>query len=239
MNYVSGATVEEKRLVKSIQTAVGAYADNSIGPVTLVDIASKVGASCWPLAVDLYEQPSIICKDILAFNPKSGCKNFKNCISGSFSYQSKPCSILINNGKTIYGNSCHYWLGNPETVIYAMKGGGFGMMRCLNTSELPAGVKWAVGGFGLLGNYDPSAEGFTGAYSDVLRRTNHTMLGIKNGLVFLCYCRNMTAQEVNAHAKKLNLEMAIMLDGGHVAAINSESIKINTSQVQYYAIQAV
>ena len=36
-------------------------------------------------------------------------------------------------------------------------------------------------------------------------------------------------------------ELAVMLDGGHVAAINgAESFaKINTSQAQYYLIQAV
>ena len=239
MNYVSGATAEEKRLVKAIQTAVGAQADNSIGPVTLVDIAVKVGAKCFPLAVNLYEQPSIICDDILVFNPKTGCGNYMNSISGSFSYQKNPCSILINGGKVVYGNSCHYWLKKPESVLYGLKTGKHGVKRCISSSELPSGVEWAVGGLGLLDSYNPTAEGFTGAYSDVLRRTNHTMIGVKNGKIYLCYCKNMTAQQVNAHAKKLNLEHAVMLDGGHVAAINSASTKINTAQVQYYAIQAV
>ena len=238
MNYVSGVTTEEKRLVKAIQTAVGAQADNSIGPVTLVDIAVKVGAKCFPLAVNLYEQPSIICKDILVFNPKAGCKNYKNSISGSFSYQKNPCSILINDGKVLYGNSCHYWLKNPESVLYCLQNGKHGVKRCISASELPSGVEWAIGGLGLLDSYNPTAEGFTGAYSDVLRSTNHTMIGVKNGMVYLCYCKNMTAQQVNAHAKKLNLEHAVMLDGGHVAAINSEITKINTAQIQYYAIQA-
>lgn len=239
MNYVSGATAEEKRLVKAIQTAVGAQADNSIGPVTLVDIAVKVKAKCFPLAVNLYEQPSIICDDILVFNPKTGCGSYTNSISGSFSYEKKPCSILVNDGKVVYGNSCHYWLKKPESVIYALKNGTHGIKRCISASELPSGVEWAVGGLGLLDNYNPTAEGFTGAYSDVLRLTNHTMIGVKNGKIYLCYCKNMTAQQVNAYAKKLNLEYAVMLDGGHVAAINSASTKINAAQVQYYAIQAV
>lgn len=239
MQYVSGSTTEEKKLVTSIQTAVDAYPDNSIGPVTLVDIAVKVGANCFPLAVNLYEQPSIICKDIIAFNPKAGLKNYKNSLSGSFSYQSKPCSFLISNGTPIYTSSCHAWLGKPESVLYKLNNGQYGIKRCTNPSDLPANVKWAIGGVGLLGNYNPTVEGFTGSYSDVLRLTNHTMIGMKKGMVYLCYCKNMTAAQVNAHAKKLNLEYAIMLDGGHVAAINSEATKINTSQAQYYAIQAV
>ena len=239
MNYVSGATAEEKRLVKAIQTAVGAQADNSIGPVTLVDIAVKVGANCFPLAVSLYEQPSIICKDILAFNPKAGCKGYKNSISGSFSYEKKPCSILVNDGKVVCGSACHAWMKKPESVLYGLKNGKHGLKRCLSADELPSGIEWAVGGLGLLDSYNPTVEGFTGAYSDVLRLTNHTMIGVKNGMIYLCYCKSMTAQQVNAFAKKLNLEYAVMLDGGHVAAINSVSTKINTAQVQYYAIQAV
>lgn len=239
MNYVSGSTPEEKKLVTSIQTAVDAYPDNSIGPVTLIDIAVKVGANCFPLAVNLYEQPSIVCKDIIAFNPKAGLKNYKNSLSGSFSYQSKPCSFLVSNGKPVYTSSCHAWLGKPESVLYRLNNGNYGIKRCTSPSDLPTNVKWAIGGVGLLGNYNPTAEGFTGSYSDVLRLTNHTMIGMKKGMVYLCYCKNMTAAQVNAHAKKLNLEYAIMLDGGHVAAINSVSTQINTSQAQYYAIQAV
>lgn len=238
MKYISGSTPEEIKLVKSIQSAVGALPDNSIGPVTLSDLAIEVGADCFPLAVNLYEQPSIICKDIIVFNPKAGLKNYKNSLSGSFSYQKAPCSILVNDGKVIGDIACHGWKGQPETVIYKLNNGKFGVKRCVNASELPKDVDWAVGGLGLLGFYNPTVEGFTGAYSDVIRLTNHTIVGVKKNMVYLCYCKNMTAIQVNAFAKKLNLEMAVMLDGGHVAAINSEATKINTAQVQYYALQA-
>ena len=39
---------------------------------------------------------------------------------------------------------------------------------------------------------------------------------------------------------KLQLDLAIMLDGGHVAAINGEEsfARINTTQAQYYLIKA-
>jgi len=94
---------------------------------------------------------------------------------------------------------------------------------------------------GLLDFYDPNAEGFVGVYSDVLRDTNHAVLGIKNGHVYMVYCASMTAAQVNAFAKKLGLEKAIMLDGGHIAGINGEEsfAKINTVITQYYLIQGI
>ena len=111
----------------------------------------------------------------------------------------------------------------------------------MSSKELPDGVKWAVGGMGLLDLYSPQEEGFSGQYADVLRRTNHTALGVKDGMVYLIYCAGMTGREVGEHCRKLGLELAIMLDGGHVAAINgAESFaKINTGQIQYYMIQGV
>lgn len=239
MKYVSGATPEEKRLVTSIQTNIGSYPDNSIGPVSLVDLAVKLGVDCWPLAVDQYEFPCIICKDIIPAAVKAPLKNYANAISGSFSFEKKPCSILTTNGKNVYGASCHAWLGKPESVLYKTVDGKVGIKRVTYVGELPK-HKWAVGGMGLLGNYDPAAEGFTGDYADVRRYTSHTAIGYKNGLFWLAYIpANHNDVEVNKWAKKMNFEYAIMLDGGHVSATNSASKKINTSTEQYYIIQGV
>lgn len=48
----------------------------------------------------------------------------------------------------------------------------------------------------------------------------------------------MTAQQVNAFVRdKLKLDYAIMLDGGHVAAIHAAVSRINTNQRQYYAVR--
>ena len=49
------------------------------------------------------------------------------------------------------------------------------------------------------------------------------LLGLES---FPALCRN-----------KLKLEYAIMLDGGHVAAIHAACSKINTNQRQYYAVR--
>lgn len=232
----------EKKLIQAVQGAIGAEQDGVLGPASAVDIAAKIGANCWPLTIQLYGNPVIVTKDVVVSNPTAGCRSFSNSLSGSFSYNKRPCSILVNDGKVISTAACHGWLGNPESVLYRLKDGTFGIKRCLSAGVLPDGVKWAVGGMGLLDMYDPEAEGFTGKYSDVLRRTNHTVLGVKNGMVYLVYVKSKTGAQVNEFCRNsLHLTYAVMLDGGHVAAINGAEkfAQINTAQVQYYLIQGV
>ena len=131
--------------------------------------------------------------------------------------------------------SCHY--PTPESVLYKTTSGAVRIARVSSAAAL-GGVVWAVGGLGLLDLYNPGAEGFTGAFSDVLRKTNHTVLGCKGGMLYGVYCRSMTAQQVNAFVRdKLKLDYAVMLDGGHVAAINGACSKINTQTRQFYAVR--
>lgn len=248
MNTVKGSTKSEIRMIKAVQTAIGALSDGEIGTQTMSDIAAIVKADCFPLTLKIYSQAVIIAKDVVAFNPGSGLAPLPNSISGSFSYDGKPCSILVNYGKAICDTACHGWLNFPETVIYKRGDGVVAAKRARTTADLPGNLKWAVGGVGLLTMYNPLLEGFAKFnhggksydYTDVLRKTNHTMMGAKNGMVYLAYCKNMTAAQVNAFAGKLGLDYAIMLDGGHVAAINGEETfaQININQRQYYAIQA-
>ena len=232
MRDVKGSTSEEIRMIKAIQRSVGALDNGWIGNQTLSDIAAKLGADCWPLNVELYGQPCIIARDIEPVNMSGPLP--KNAISGSFSWQGAPCSILVR-GKVVRGMSCHY--PAPESVLYKTAGGAVRIARVSSATAL-GGVVWAVGGLGLLDRYDPAAEGFTDVYSDVLRKTNHTVLGYKGGMLYGVYCRSMTAQQVNALCRdKLKLEYAVMLDGGHVAAINGACNKINTQTRQFYAVR--
>ena len=233
MRDVKGSTSEEIRMIKAIQRSVGALDNGWIGNQTLSDIAAKLGADCWPLNVELYGQPCILARDIDPLNLSGRLP--ENSISGSFSWQGQPCSILVRAGRVVRGMSCHY--PTPESVLYKTTGGAVRIARVSSAAAL-GDVVWAVGGMGLLGNYNPAAEGFTGAYSDVLRKTNHTVLGYKGGLLYGVYCRSMTAQQGNAFCRdKLKLEYAVMLDGGHVAAINGACNKINTNQRQFYAVR--
>ncbi len=235
MKDVVGSTSEEVRMIKAIQRSVGALDNGYVGNQTMSEIAARLGADCFPLNVELYGQPAILARDIDPLDLSGRLP--ENSISGSFSWQGAPCSILVRGGRVVRGMSCH--CPTPESVLYKTQDGRVHMARVSSADALtPSGVVWAVGGMGLLGNYDPAAEGFTGAYSDVLRKTNHTVLGCKGGTLYGVYCKNMTAQQVNAFVRdKLKLEYAVMLDGGHVAAINAACSKINTNQRQYYAVR--
>lgn len=233
MKDVVGSTSEEVRMIKAIQRSVGALDNGWIGNQTLSDIAAKLGADCWPLNVELYGQPCILARDIDPLNLSGRLP--ENSISGSFSWQGAPCSILVRGGRVVRGMSCH--CPTPESVLYKTRDGRVHMARVSSAAAL-GDVVWAVGGLGLLGNYNPAAEGFTGRFADVLRKTNHTVLGCKGGLLYGVYCKSMTAQQVNAFVRdKLKLEYAVMLDGGHVAAIHAAVSRINTNQRQYYAVR--
>lgn len=233
MRDIKGSTSEEVRMIKAIQRSVGALDNGWIGNQTLSDIAAKLGADCFPLNVELYGQPAILARDIEPVNMSGPLP--KNAISGSFSWQGQPCSILVRSGRVVRGMSCHY--PTPESVLYKTTDGAVRIARVSSVSAL-GNVVWAVGGMGLLGGYDPELDGFTGVYSDVLRKTNHTVLGYKGGLLYGVYCKAMTAQQVNAFCRdKLKLTHAVMLDGGHVAAINGACNKINTNQRQFYAVR--
>lgn len=243
----SELTDAETGIVKAIQAALGAKVDGEIKAQTLVDLAAAIGADAFPATVEIEGMPTIAAKNIVPFAPNAPLAYFGNVISGSFHDGSVPCSVLVQDGKVRRGHSCHASHGKPESVMYRLWDGTVGLKRVISTDELPTGLRWAVGGLGLLDNYDPVAEGFTKLttngktedFSDVLRDTNHTMLGYRNGVFYLVYCKSMTAAQVNEHAKALGLELAVMLDGGHVAAINGaeDFAKININQKQLYAIQ--
>jgi len=251
MDIVKGATSNEKRMVKAIQSAIGAIVDGEIGTQTVSDIACLVGADCFPLTLKIYNAPVIIANNLIPFEGKGGnLSGYSNVINGSFYSGNKPCSILVQDGIVRQKYACHApYYNKPETVLYRLKNDTVGIKVVLNTDELPKNVQWAVGGLGLLDCYDTAGQGFTKLtyngkttdFSDVLRKTNHSMIGYKNNHFYMVYCENMTAAQVNAFAKKLKLQYAIMLDGGHVAGINGgESFaKINTKQAQYYMIQGV
>ena len=176
------------------------------------------------------------------------CKNYANCISGTFQYQNKANAILVYGGKVISNLSAHGWLGYPDTCLIYYKDGTLAVKRI---TSIPAAelqqVEWAISGVGLLDMHNPSKEGYvrfqrngkTYDYSDVLRRTNHTAIGVKSGKVYGFYLSNMTGAEVNTYMKKQDMDFAVMLDGGHIAAVNCSRAQKNVSQKQHNIIQFV
>lgn len=177
---------------------------------------------------------------------KYSCGNFRNCISGTFQYQNKANAIIISNGKVISNLSAHGWLGYPDSVMICRNDGSVTVERHISLPQT-SGIKWAISGMGLLDNYNPDAEGYCRIsqdgkkydYSDVLRKTNHTALAYKDGIVYGYYLKNMTGAQVNDYLKKQGMEFAIMLDGGHIASINSDSFKANVNQKQHNIVQFV
>lgn len=246
MKDITYQTQNEKKIICGIQSATGALANGVIGMQTLTDIAIKLCPHVFPITCKLYGLPTIIAKDVVVCDPNSSVKPYENSISGSFTYPSsdKPCSILINKGKDIFSSACHAFLGKPEGIIARYTDGSFWQGRCKSTSEIPNRTKvmWAVGGLTLGKNYSPVTEGFSGAYADVLRKTNHTVLGVRNGFCYLVYIPNVTGGQIqNIVQNKLKFEYALLLDGGHIAAINGSEpfAEINMNQYQGYIIQGV
>lgn len=182
-------------------------------------------------------------------NAKGACKDYKNCISGTFSWQNKLNSIFFAWNKEKNNLSAHAWAGYPDCVIWCDLNGK--MHTDVLTSfdgETKKQVLWAVGGMGLLDYYNPSEQGYckftkygkTYNYSDVLRKTNHTVLGYtQNGEVYGIYFNNLSAKQISKYCKKINLWSAVLLDGGHVAGCNTEIGSYNTATKQQNIIQFI
>ncbi len=251
VNTVKGSTKSEDKMIRATQQVLDSVVDGEAGTQYFSDVACKLNAPCFPVTLKIYGAPVIIAKNIVPFAAKGATlSSYSNTINGSFYAGKMPCSILIQDGKKIHDQSCHIYYDKPESVIYRTRTGVTGIKRVKYASELPGNLLWAVGGVGLLNNYDPVAEGFckctkngkTEDFSDVLNTNNHSMLGEKHGYMYLVYCANMSGAQVNELAKKFKFNVAIMMDGGHVAGINGEEdfAKINTkSTYQYYMIQGV
>lgn len=205
----------------------------------MADYSLTLPEKLLPVSAIFNGEPLIISHNIIPAAVSAPVKSYANTISGSFSYDGAPCSILAAWGDVIRAEACHAHIGKPETVIYRLSNSALGIRRVKSAAELPPSVSWAVGGMGLLDFYDPSAEGFTGQYADVCRKTAHTFLGLNDSLCVLGYVAAMNGEEINAHVRKLGLRVAIMLDGGHMAAINCPAATKNLYQKQSYIIQGV
>lgn len=84
-------------------------------------------------------------------------------------------------------------------------------------TEIKDPIKWGISGISLYPIYNPKAEGFTGAYADVLRATKHTAIGFKGDKVYLIASDKALTLE-NFRNGLLNSKIAfdglINLDGG-------------------------
>ena len=242
MNEIVGSTAEEKRLIKAIQRAMGILDNGVIGTDTMTSIGIKVGADAFPVAVVMYGQPTVIAKDLIPFDPNGPISGYAYTLSGSFTWPAgeQPCSILVNRGVVERGAACHEWRDQPETVIYKLYDGRLGVKRVKTVAELPNNVKWAVGGMGLLKNYDPVTEGFTGDQAGALRKTGHTVLGYKNSYLYGICFQNHSAEQINQIVRdNFKLDAAIKMDGGSVFGYNLAHMRNRTDWRYGYAVQFI
>jgi len=191
-------------------------------------------------------------ENVKVFNPKGNIKNYKNTFNGTFS-SGQPISIMINDGKVIRGNSCHYVWNYPETVFYYTKQGELKTARVQTYTQIPnhKDIVWAIGGIGVE-DYKPDLEGFckftkknvftniteTKNFSDVNRETWHSVFGIdSDGYVFGAIMYG-TPLQIKKHCEEnLNLTPKVIGDGGSWAACSTDDFSKNTSHIQYSAVQ--
>ena len=171
-------------------------------------------------------------------------------VSGSFSWDKNPISIMIADGKVIRWHSCHSWAGNlPESVLCYYKDGTYDVRRVYYAGHLKRfnEIVWAVGGAGIMNNYNPKAEGFTrvewdgGVYyfQDVWRDTDHIIMGFDvRGFLNIGFLTKCNYNEIKAWCVKTGVDPnnVILLDGGSVTAVNMPEIKYNRYLPQYYGL---
>lgn len=99
-------------------------------------------------------------------------------------------------------------------------------------TEIKGYIKWAISGISLYPIYNPKAEGFTGAYADVLRATKHTAIGFKGNKVYLIASdKSLTLDDFRRGLlnSKIAFDGLINLDGGGSTQMNFAGKKLISS----------
>lgn len=99
-------------------------------------------------------------------------------------------------------------------------------------TEIKDPIKWAISGISLYPIYNPKAEGFTGAYADVLRATKHTAIGFKGNKVYLIASdKSLTLDDFRRGLlnSKIAFDGLINLDGGGSTQMNFNGKKVISS----------
>lgn len=153
-------------------------------------------------------------------------------ISGTF----QPNGILIDKGEIIRPAASHMWRGRRDMVFMITKSGEIKTVRAMYASEIIEEAWFAVGGASIkdmtvthengrkeMADYD---GGFDDLYSDIWRRTKHTIIGNIGREVHLIYVWYMDGEDIKNFCEYKGLENYILLDGGHIASITSMIDKV-------------
>ncbi len=162
------------------------------------------------------------------------------CTNGTFFWNANlngtekySTSILYANGN-VYQEAANH-LPKPQSVFIIYNDNSVEMKRIKNLSELDLKkVKIAIGGVGLRNTldssfkYDPDAEGFSGAYADVLRMTNKTVIGYnkhENRLYLMArtaiYHKVATRYNLLDLVRDCDYDIALSVDGGGSTFMNN------------------
>lgn len=223
---MSDGTPVNKEKVKAIQSAMGILSDGLLGEHTL-DRIYRAYAQPQDAYSDFFYNATVI-----TGRPENAFTSLQrslsdNSISGTFQWKGNVVSPLVVDGKLINGNSAHAHKDNPDTVLYFD-----GEVKEERTIYFDRPCKWAIGGVGLH-NWNPQLEGYYGVYGDVLRNTYHTMVGVyPDGYMVLVYAKGTGDSMRKLMMDRLKCKYAIMLDGGHIAAVKCDKHHKNVSQAQ-------
>jgi len=186
-----------------------------------------------------------LCGDVKDLNVK--IVNQKNqtieepyCVNGTFFWwedtartKTYPTSILYANDKLYQAAANH--LPYPQSVFIVNKDNAVEMKQIKNIAELDLDkVKIAIGGVGLRNTldssfvYNPAAEGFKGAFEDVLRKANKTVIGYnaKQNKIYLLvrpniYHKHTFLYDLLKLVKDCEYDIALSLDGGGSTFMNN------------------
>lgn len=188
----------------------------------------------------------------LVFNPNGVIKWFDNTINGAFS-SGKPISVMISKGVVVQGNACHSLWSKPESVLWVKKDGSKGVSRVLTYTQIDGykDIWFAIGGLGI-SDMDLESEGFCEFdaintytkemehkdFSDVTRRTNHSVYGFNGNKLFGAIMYG-NAQEIKSECALNGYTHVIMGDGGSWASCKTDDYELNLDKVQYSAVQMI
>ncbi|WP_343221686.1 phosphodiester glycosidase family protein [Peptoniphilus ovalis] len=121
--------------------------------------------------------------------------------------------ISINDYKPIGQNaSVNHWKSNIKRGTFIYDGERIVVERINNINESKLKAKFAVGGVGLIPDYDPVVEKVP---SDILRNTHHTAIAFKGRDVYLIITKKECSMNIfRGHIKRLGVDGAVALDGG-------------------------
>lgn len=130
-------------------------------------------------------------------------------------------AILGVQGKVLSSNASHApaWFPQdkwyPQGVFVYYTDETFEIIKVKTIHEITKPYYFAIGGIELYPNYEPDKEGFKGIYSDVLRNTIHTSMGLtSDGMIIFARSYYFTRHETIQQLKDLGCILILGLDSG-------------------------